>query len=506
MRGLTLALFAVVAGSWAPASADEAPFSLSVIPGSGRSVAAEIPDLDGDGRADLWVARFEGLPLDDQRTLRVHFQDAEGGFDATPDLVTPLPPEIVAYDLADVLPTPGVELIFLVREGALILSFADRKVSERAVPVQEGATAGPAADERGLSRLSLVSFAFGPEPVLMLPGLGEAYLVRVSGSLVARLDVGGRANYFVQPQGLIYAESDIQLFFDVPRLSIGDIDGDGRADVLSSGRHDLRVFLQGQDGSFRTQPDRQLSLGRVSIEDHMRGSGSVRTAARDIDGDGRLDLMISETAGGFTNAASATSIYFNRGGRWDLAAPDLSLSQDKIVGADQLLDFDGNGKLELLQGRIPVTVFEIAEVILTRSFDAHMAIYRLAPNGSAPPVEPSYGRKLGIPIDFDTGRLRGFIPSFRHDLNGDGYLDFLHSTDGSGIEVYLGNPELNYRKRAARQKLPTSGVLRSGDLDADGLPDFVLCNPRKIDAPIQVLRNRRILPGTLPRLGPAPGS
>jgi hypothetical protein len=506
LRGLTLALVAVVAGWCAPAAAEEAPFALSVVPGSGRTVAAEIADLDGDGGADLMIARFEGIPLDDRRTLRVHFQAAQGGFDVSPDLVTSLPPGIVAFDVADVLKAPGVELIFLVSDGVLILSFANRKVSERAVPVPHAATAGPAADERGLSRLSLVSFAFGDEPVLVLPGLGEAYLLRVSGSLVARLDVGGRANYFVQPQGLIYAESDIQLFFDVPRLSIGDIDGDGRADVLSSGRHELRVFLQRQDGSFQAQPDRQLPLGRVSMEDHMRGSGSVRTAAQDIDGDGRLDLMISETAGGFTNATSATSIYFNEEGAWDLGAPGLSLSREKIVGADQLLDFDGNGKLELLQGHIPVSVLEIAEVFLTRSFDAHMAIYRLASSGSGPPVEPSYERKLGIPIDFDTGRLRGFIPSFQHDLNGDGYLDFFHSTDGSGIEIFLGNAELNYRKRAARQALPTSGVLRSGDLDADGLADFVLCNPRKIDAPIQVLRNRGILPGTLPRLGPVPGS
>jgi hypothetical protein len=477
-----------------------------VVPGSGRTVAAEIPDLDGDGRADLLIARFEGIPLDDRRTLRVHFQDAEGGFDTAPDLVTPLPPGVVAFDVADVLPEPGVELIFLVRDGARILSFAGRKVSERAVPVPDGTTAGPAVDERGLSRLRLVSFAFGPEPVLALPGLGAAYLLRPTGSLLARLDVGGRANYYVQPQGLIYAESDIQLFFDVPRLSAGDIDGDGLADVLSSGRHDLRVFLQRPDGSFAAQPDRRLPLRRVSMEDHMRGSGAVRTLARDIDGDGRLDLMISETAGGFTNAASTTSIYFNRGGGWDLAAPDLSLSQEKIVGADQLLDFEGDGDLELLQGRIPVTVFEIAEVFLTRSFDAHLAIYKLSPDDPAISVEPSYERKLSIPIDFDTGRLRGFIPSFRNDLNGDGYLDFLHSTDGSGIEVYLGNRELKYKKRAARQKFPTSGVLRAGDLDSDGLVDFVLCNPRKIDAPIQVLRNRGTLPGTLPRLGPAPGS
>ena len=123
-RGLTIVLVCVAAGSWSPAAADDAPFSVRSVPGTGRTVAAEIPALDGDGRADLLVARFEGLPLDDRRTLRVHFQDAEGGYATSPDLVTPLPPGVVAFDVADVLPEPGVELLFLVRDGVLVLSFS----------------------------------------------------------------------------------------------------------------------------------------------------------------------------------------------------------------------------------------------------------------------------------------------------------------------------------------------------------------------------------------------
>lgn len=493
----------VVASS---AAAEEAPFSVMPVPGAGRTVAAEIPDLDGDGRADLMIARFEGIPPDDRRTLRVHFQDEHGAFAESPDLVTPLPPGTVAYDVADVLPAPGMELVFLVRDGVIVDSFSGRRLSERALRLPEGSSAGPAADERGMSRLALVSTAFGAEPVLVVPGLGEAFLVRASGALVARLEVGARANYFVQPQGLVYAESDIQLFFDVPRLSFGDIDGDGRTDVLSSGRHELRVFLQRPDGSFGRSADRRLPLNRVSMEDHVRGSGTVRSAGRDIDGDGHLDLMISQSSGGLTDAKSVTSIYFNRDGGWNLDSPDFSLARERSVGADQLLDFDGDGVLELLQGRIPVSVFELAEVILTRSFDAHMSMYRLSDGPASASAEPVFERKFDVPINFDTGRLRGFIPSFEYDLNDDGFLDFLHSTDGTALEVYLGGPESRYRKRAARQELPVGGVLRSGDLDADGLVDFVLCNPRRVDAPVRMLRNRGLLPGTVPRLKERPES
>jgi len=480
-------------------------FQITEIPGTGRTVAAEIADLDGDGRSDLLEVRFEGIPPGERRSLRVHFQGEDGRIPAAPQLELPLPRGAAAYDLADVLAEPGSELLLLQRDGVRIVSLAGRKARARDARIPDGVTAGPAPDERGLSRLALTSRALGSEPVLVVPGLGEAFLLAPDGSLRARLDTGERTNYFVQKAGPIYAESDIQFFFDVPRLALGDIDGDGRADVLSAARHELRVFLQRPDGTFPTGPSRRIALERVPVEDHMRGSGSVRADARDIDGDGRLDLLISQTSGGITDARSATSIHFNRiqdsggarAGRWNLAEPDILVERDKAMVADELLDVDGDGRLELLQGRIPVTALELVEVVLTRSLDVHMALFRLDPGSKR---EPAFEQKHSLPFSFETGRLRGFVPSLDHDLNGDGHRDFVHSTDGSALEIYLGGPGSRYRDRSARQELDTEGVLNPGDLDGDGLLDFVLSNPRRLDAPIRLLTNRGALPGTRPRI------
>jgi hypothetical protein len=55
-------------------------------------------------------------------------------------------------------------------------------------------------------------------------------------------------------------------------------------------------------------------------------------------------------------------------------------------------------------------------------------------------------------------------------------------------------------KRRYRQKLSTAGVIRFGDLDGDGLLDFVIFDPHNFDVPVRVGRNLGRLPGTRPAL------
>ena len=317
---------------------------------------------------------------------------------------------------------------------------------------------------------------------------------------MARLEARGRANYLVQSPGPIFAESDIQIFFDAPRISWGDVDGDGRADLVSSNRHEVRVFLQGPDGRFGETPNRLLKLGLVSLLDHIRGSGSVRCMANDIDGDGRLDLVISRTSGGITQAKAELRVFFNRNGGWDLEHPDAVFESSAAASADQLIDLDGDGRLELVRFSIPISVLEVVEIFLTRAVDVHLAVYGMGAQGRFDP-NPRFRRKLDVPIDFETARPRGFVPTFLFDLNGDGRRDFLSSRDGTGLEIFLGSDATDYRKRAAHQRIETTGVVRAGDWNADGLLDLVLYNPRQPDHPIRLLINRGLLPGSPPRTG-----
>jgi hypothetical protein len=491
------------AGPFAPVRAFAQPvgpaFAVQSIASAGRSVAAEFGDFDGDGRAELLTVVVEGMAPDEKRTLHVHAAQPEGGLAPTPTWSAPLPPGVATYDVADLDGAPGLEVLLLDREGIRVLAGAGADASWRRILVPAPPTIAVRPDERGLDRLRLARSELGSRR-LLVPGLGEAWVLESDGAVVARLDVGGRANFLVPVRpGPAIGENEIELYFDVPTLQTADVDGDGRADVVATNRHALRIHRQRPDGSFATAPDREIPLRLIPLDDHVRNTGSVRSELRDLNGDGRADLLVSHTSGGFLRAANRTRIHLNRDGGFDLARPDQVFERSGGVAADELVDLDGDGRPEWLRIFLRFGLLQMAELFVQRRVDVDAAIHRPATDGrfdEAPWIE----RRVTLPFDFETLRPRGFPPTVGADWNGDSHRDWISSGGGTSVEVSLGGPERRFASTDARQELDSVGRLRVGDVDGDGLPDFVLYDPRRIDAPVRVGINRGSLPGTTPRL------
>ena len=471
------------------ATASDDLFEITELPTEGRVVRADFADFDGDSRKDLLIATLSGIPPSETRMLHVYLGGPGGAFPATANHSVPIPPHSAVYDIADVMDVPGEELVLLRPDRITFLSLAGNAAQQRDIPIDGPSTVGPTVDERGFDRMRLAYDQFAPEPWIIVPQFGRATAVTRSGETRAVLDIGGRANYFVtRDSGLLSVETDIQLYYDAPKIIVGDIDGDDRADFAAITRHEIRVFLQDANGGFDFAPSYVLPIGLVSKEDHARGGGSIVTRARDLDNDQRIDLMISHSEGSFTSAVTKTCIYHNRTGRWDLSKPDECFESKGAFSSDLLLDIDSDDALELIRVEARFSVLEVVEFLLTRELDVIVTVHRLRDDGLYN-MKPWSKRKISTEISFDTFRPKGFMPTSGVDLNADGRMDFVSSADGDGIEVYLGSEEGLFSKRRALQKLPSAGIIRFIDYDGDSLEDFVLWDPQAFDSVVRVGRN-----------------
>jgi hypothetical protein len=469
--------------------ADDEIFDIQEILLEDRTITAELADFNGDAQKDLMVAAVDGIPPQETRQILVYLRNAEGLLPDHPNHAIPLPPWSAVYDIADLKDTPGDELILLRPDGVSILSLSDARGLQWDLPVDGPSTVAAADDERGFDPFRLVYPEFAAEPWILIPQIGSVTALTADGRKVAELDVARRANYFVVPKTSPFAaESDIQLFLDVPKLGVGDVNGNGMIDIVTATRHELRVFLRLEDGSYPRQASFVLPLGLVSSQDHIRGSGSVVTTMKDVDGDTLLDLLISHIEGGFSDATTTTYLHLNKGTGWDLDAPDDQLVSNGVLVSDLLVDFDQDNRLELLRISLKFSLLEIVELLLTQEIDARVAVHRLQADGKFG-EKPWAQRKIGTKISFDTFRPRGFTPPMGIDINADGFMDLITSKDGKGIAIYPGGGKNIFARRSVLQSFPSAGRIRFADFNNDDLPDFVLFNSGGGGESVRVGRN-----------------
>jgi hypothetical protein len=317
-----------------------------------------------------------------------------------------------------------------------------------------GIISGPSAGAAGPSFAAHQDFATGTNPISVtmgdLNGDGKLDLViadRNAATVSVLLNTTAPGAY----PPTFAAKQDFATGANPASVAVGDLNGDGKLDLViaNSGANTVSVLLN-------TTAPGAATLTFAAHQDFPTGANPQSVAVGDLNGDGKLDLVVANFI------ASTVSVLLNTTAP-GAATPTFAAKQDFPTGTNPYFvavgDLNGDGKLDLVTANLGA---DTVSVLLNTT----------APGAAT----PSFAAKQ----DFSTGSQPQSVAV--GDLNGDGKLDLAVANDGANTVSVLLNttaPGAATFTFAANQDFaagaaPTSVAV--GDLNGDGKLDLVIAN------------------------------
>lgn len=276
-------------------------------------------------------------------------------------------------------------------------------------------------------------------------------------------------------------------FTDTPNgVAVGDLDGDGRADIAVGFATEVEVWLQNADGSFAspltltyTNACSPFPLSHVDI---VR---LVTAGANSLVAQGCAGLVVWNYDSGFgspsvltlasgTGNGMGTSTFADLSGDGNLDA--LAVGESGFVWGTYMAAGDGTGAFGTPSLVTGGQVFDVADL----DGDTHPDLLALPVGSSQHSINIYMGSSSGLaasPVSVALGMpTLGSSAPIAGDVNGDGRVDLLvpATDDGSLTYSHLGILEQQQDGSFGAEVLyPFQGKPTVVDLNGDGIPDVV---------------------------------
>jgi hypothetical protein len=461
------------------ASADER-FAINNIRVLDRITEILPGDLNGDGLKDLVILHTKGFPPEEQRWVSIFWQRSEGAFSSAADFTAKLPDSVVAVDVGDVCENPGEELVLLTPSGVYRLSYPDSASVPQLLPLVEGVFGAlPPAREHS----PWIDF------VQDWDGDGHDDIAILSLDRLLVFKGGGETPFCTHDavqidvrSGLVVHEDEDGSTFNAvsatrhyPYLAARDVDGDGDLDLVSHYNDQLQFYLQ-NDGKFSQEADARVWLELLTDEEKTRRDFDLGIAVEDFDGDGTADVFAGKsTRRGVADFFSEVSLYFGDGTLDFDRKPDWTTAVQGMSWG-KWGDLDGDGRMELVLPVVNLGITDLVRILLTKSVKIEFYFYFIHGDHSLSD-KPDFVREVKLDVGLDEGG-QAQIVNFEGDYDGDGRKDMVVATGKTELSVFPGTApetgELFSSKPREKISVETFGSFRPVDLNGDGLSDIIL--------------------------------
>jgi hypothetical protein len=453
-------------------------------------------DLNGDGLNDglfFHSYRRNGKIV---RCFSIFYQHA-GGFNKEADYQFEIDPHAVVYDLADVDPRPGKEILFFKNEGIFYYQMINGRYDPTPVLLFETPSIFKIPDKLFLERMDFARDLNDDGNIeILVPQFHQLLIFAKQADGTYGLTAALDCPLLNSVTSLTEVSRYLVSTFLIPNILFVDYNRDQRTDIVTVHDEYLKVFFQNSAGEFSNADSAtvgfsfiltqayasKLGNGNIYQRDRFQDKTGITTLA-DLNDNGLLDMIVEKFShkDGALNPKKQFHIYFARedpdhpqnGGIFN-EIPDHIIINRGFQIQSKIADLNNDRKMDICIPVIEIGMFKIIQMLITGNINVNVFWYVMDESGQYPKV-PDY--ELNIKVEIDTQRRKIPVFSMDGDFNGNGRNDLVRSQDGSLMIHYA--PDDGRPKESADVKfeiqMPDNGkMVKPQMVNGDSKSDMVM--------------------------------